>query len=105
MGLLSIGVRAYQCLRTVAICPTLFYLLKLTHKGQGVTVLHMNAIVLIPLTLYVILCFSTALYHAKRRKIDPFWGTILCFLLSPLLGGLILVFFPERKKNGNKKEV
>ena len=48
---------------------------------------------------YLLLCYSTANYHAKKRKIgDVFLATLLCVFLTPLLGGLILVWFPLRKQ-------
>lgn len=53
--------------------------------------------------LYAWLCQSTAKYHRKKHKFDVDFGTLLCIFLTPLFGGLILVYRPfiepEKKTN------
>ncbi|MDP1814612.1 MAG: hypothetical protein Q8K92_09220 [Leadbetterella sp.] len=44
--------------------------------------------------LYAWLCQSTAKYHRKKHKFDVDFGTILCIVLTPLIGGMILVYRP-----------
>lgn len=58
----------------------------------------MNPIVIVLVILYIIWCYSTANYHAKKRKVDVLLGTLLCVFLSPLIGGFILVSYPEKLK-------
>ena len=56
----------------------------------------MNPIAILVVILYVVLCYSTANYHYKKRSFDLFWGTVICVFLSPFIGGIILSFFKEK---------
>jgi len=47
--------------------------------------------------LYAWLCQSTAQYHSKKHKFNVTLGTILCIVLTPLIGGIILVFRPLKE--------
>ncbi|MBS1744002.1 MAG: hypothetical protein JST81_13295 [Bacteroidetes bacterium] len=64
----------------------------------------MDAIRLLIFALYVWICYSTANYHFKRRNIDLLLSTILCVLVSPFIGGFILVQFPAKPRKDSLKE-
>jgi len=46
--------------------------------------------------IWTFVSYSTASYHAKKRKIDVVGATLLCLILTPLIGGIILLLFPTR---------
>lgn len=46
---------------------------------------------------YLGICYWTASYHAKRRVFDIQLGIGLCLFFSPLIGGIILAFFPQKE--------
>lgn len=46
---------------------------------------------------YLAICYWTASYHARRRVFDIQLGVGLCLFLSPLIGGIILSFFPNKE--------
>lgn len=70
-----------------------------TLRGGRKKPLYMNPILLIVFPLYGILCYSTADYHCRKRKVDVDLGTVICIILTPLIGGFILVCLPERDRN------
>lgn len=56
----------------------------------------MNPIILFVFAGYCYICYSTAIYYSKRRKVDVILGTLVCIVLSPLIGGFILILFPPK---------
>lgn len=52
---------------------------------------------IIALVLYILICIWTSIHYLKTKNIDPILAVFICFVLSPLLGGFILLTFPEKK--------